>query len=363
MVEYAEDGLFNLWGKRTFVQNVEIKGHPYRPFNMRDELWCEGFVLRHNGQDWKVKRVPTIERMWDGVPWESYIGEKGWVKLWPRPGKMVLSEDKQESYLKSYVAVSMIKPLMVRSYQEAQSVVKIGDVYNVIMNGELKVRSTVEPIKDEVVSAKIFIFDEKSSYLLKEQGKTYDLVGGKIELGETSTQAAIRESKEETTESPVGLRKVSVFQRVTQNTTYTTFLYIAPFSLNSGMQNLEKFPLSEFEGTSVWVKEFYGEIRRVLGPLNLLRRQWENMSGRNYDEFESRRVGVKSVGDLLKQLVVGRRLPLDLLMYEMRNYGYVVSKDKLMDLLRSRDDMHIDGGFVCSSKRKKEGQGTQSVQT
>jgi len=347
LIEYSHQGLTNIWGKGCFLADLKVKGHPYRPYGMRDDTWAEGYVLRHEGQDWKVKRVPTVERMWGDMPWESYVSDGKWVKLWPRPGKNVLPENKQKESLQSYVAVTMLNPKIQMGGSKDGECVKVGDVYNISVGGEVRVSSGPKLKEREVVSAKVVIFDNHRSYVLQEEGKMLDFVGGKIEIGETSLEALRRESKEDTGIVVAGSQHVGVVERNTQGVVFSTFLYVAPYEMNRHMKNLVCLDHRDYKGVTSWVPDFYDFLGKAVGPFVKMRGFWTRMSGRE-SAVRKKIAKVTSAEKLAYDIVVKRKsVSIASLRGRLRDNGYSFGRGNLKQLVSQPDSgLEIKDGQV-----------------
>jgi len=339
LLEYTENGLFNLRAHRVDIGGVKVDPHPYVLYDQRDTTWAEGYVMQYQGEDYKVKRIPTIEieRGTRGA-WEVAREKGKWVYLWPRPGKSTIDLDKAELHISQFVSVSALAPITVRpALVGGYDIKEIGDVFNMSVEGTEVVRSSRRPIAREVVSSKVVLFDDDATYLLDEKGKMLDLVGGKVEMGEDSYEAISRESVEETGILLNGAKKLGIFQRTTQGVAYTTFIYLAPLFLNLEMDKLVRMGYADFEGTSPWVKEMYDFVKSVVGSMRNLRSFWSGITERrSLPVVPKKQIDVQiTKEDVLRDIVAEKPLVPAFLRSRLRDQGFHVGRRELLRMART----------------------------
>ena len=120
-----------------------------------------------------------------------------------------------------------------------------------------------------IVSAAAIVLNEKNEILLiKGPRRGWEMPGGQVEEGESLSQAAIRETKEESGIDIEIIKFCGIFQNVGNSVCNTLFLAkpiggdltISPESLDSGF-----FPIEEALGMVEW-KDFRQRIEYCLKP-------------------------------------------------------------------------------------------------
>ena len=120
-----------------------------------------------------------------------------------------------------------------------------------------------------IVSAAAIVLNEKDEILLiKGPRRGWEMPGGQVEEGESLSQAAIRETKEESGIDIEIIKFCGIFQNVGNSVCNTLFLAkpiggdltITPESLDSGF-----FPIEEALGMVEW-KDFRQRIEYCLKP-------------------------------------------------------------------------------------------------
>jgi len=342
LAEYSHDGVFNLAGGRVF-DVIEFKAHPYCLFSQKKD-WDEGYVILHHAMELKVKRVPTIEILREGRGvWEVYYSEGKWVYLWPRPGKSYVPDLSAAKLMyDTYVSVSVVQSDRASAvYNPAfQAVQSVGDVYNVLLNEKRVVRSHRRPLAQEVVSAKVILYDQTSLYYLDEVGKMFDLVGGKVELGESSEEALLRESIEETGMRVVGASKLGIIERVTNGIVYTTFMYIAPYFLNKPMKNLVQRHGFSLEGVSPWVLDFHKFIRSQIPVFSRMNEVWGQLSAKRVQKFDDLKVVVPvTLSGVVEGVLQAQPMYSDEVRRRLRDLGFPMGRTDLNRLVRGPGSM------------------------
>jgi len=342
LAEYSHDGVFNLNGGKVF-DVIEFKAHPYCLFSQKKD-WDEGYVILHHAVELKVKKVPTIEILREGRGvWEAYYSEGRWVYLWPRPGKSYVSDLSAAKLIyDTYVSVSVVQSDRVSAVYNPsfQAVQSVGDVYNVLLNDKRVVRSHRRPLAQEVVSAKVVLYDQTSLYYLNEIGKMFDLVGGKIELGESSEEALLRESIEETGMRVVGASKLGIIERVTNGIVYTTYMYIAPYSLNKPMKNLIQRHGYSMDGVSPWVSDFHSFIRSQIPTFSRMNEVWGQLSAKRVQKFDDlKRVVPVTLSGVVEGVLQKQPLYSDEVRRRLRDLGFPMGRTDLNRLVRGPGSM------------------------
>jgi ADP-ribose pyrophosphatase YjhB (NUDIX family) len=137
----------------------------------------EGIMLLSAGQEYRAKWQATTEISFSGEVWEVCTNKGNerfpFSLLRPRPGKIPLEELQARVQLNSALPGKAIIPYLRTK------------------------RAPVLSEKPRRRGSKCFFLDESGYYLLQDNGKPWDFIGGQIEKDETPTQALIREVKEE----------------------------------------------------------------------------------------------------------------------------------------------------------------------
>jgi ADP-ribose pyrophosphatase YjhB (NUDIX family) len=147
------------------------------------ECYCshkyDGIMVYLGNVEYRTKWKPTVETIVNNSVWEVSLDVSGLVLERPRPGKPVVKFENVKGFLRSQMSSQV---LVTKLRTESPK--------NVV---------TVQIKKNVVMGAKCFFIDfEKKLVFIREPGKELDLIGGKIEFGETPSQALIREVREET---------------------------------------------------------------------------------------------------------------------------------------------------------------------
>jgi len=218
--------------------------HPFvAPCEFVKERWHEGIMILTNQGEVRSKYLPTVDQNLAGEVWECTY-QNGPAKVRPRPGKTgqnislifnavvpapVMAKDSSKlqrvvevvcdrfttgkyakgttMYIDSGLRMDLVKGYPV-PIQQASFVQQVEEkVLNTIV-GEVVVRNPRDirrqlhkgSYKPQVLGAKVLLMDSTGQrcFLIKEQGKSVDMVGGKLEFGESPDQALLREIKEET---------------------------------------------------------------------------------------------------------------------------------------------------------------------
>jgi len=102
--------------------------------------------------------------------------------------------------------------------------------------------------KQVITGAKLLLFDqEENTYLIKDGDKLLDLVGGKVEDGESSIEALMREIREEIGALVVEPKLVGLSSQLTKECDFHSFVYIAPLPLTV-VSALSQYHLVKFVG-------------------------------------------------------------------------------------------------------------------
>jgi len=345
LIEYTEDGLISIHGDNV-ITGVDICSHPYCPLSQRKGSWSEGMVVQVNGCDYKVKVNPTVEVLGpDDVAWEACIVKGNWKMLRPRPGKTYLPDIAARNLIAGYVSMAVFDAVLVVRPIEVKQSVPVGDVVNVLVDNTPVVRSRLPAVEAEVVGSKVLLYEGDMSFLLREKNKGLDLVGGKVEVGETSEEALMRESVEETGQKVVMAKKVGVVERVVNGTKFTTYLYVAPMARNKGMRNLEGRPFSDLDGAQPWVKTYYEFIRSLVGPYGRIHEYWGRITATAKREVVDvkQHVPVSDARAVLVEILEESGPTLStLLRKKVRDRGAHIGRPALMRLCRENPVFSID---------------------
>jgi ADP-ribose pyrophosphatase YjhB (NUDIX family) len=141
----------------------------------------DGLMLWYKTGEVRIKYLPSVEVEIEGETWQvAFIHDKP-ILLRPRPGKSVVSMSKARTWTKAQI-----------SYETVMHV--LAQTLNPIVYSE-------EATKTRLVvygSKCVFITREGKLLLIREPDKRLDLIGGRMEHGETPLDAIVREVKEET---------------------------------------------------------------------------------------------------------------------------------------------------------------------
>jgi len=142
-------------------------------------------------------------------------------------------KDEKGPWFDSGVRVTDNVPVIAPYASEIKtsSAVLITDVYNIMTPQGHVISPFLTPqFKNVVTGSKVVLFDDAcNTYLIADEGKLLDLVGGRIEIGESSFDAMQREIKEE-----IGLvlepKLVGISSQYDANVEFHSYVYIAPCS-------------------------------------------------------------------------------------------------------------------------------------
>jgi len=126
----------------------------------------------------------------------------------------------------------------------------------------------LNPPKHIVSAAAIVINDKNEILLIKGPRRGWEMPGGQVEEGESLTQAAIRETKEESGIDIEIVKFCGIFQNVSRSICNTLFL-AKPIGgqLTQSSESLESgfFPIEEALNKVTW-KDFRKRIEYCLRP-------------------------------------------------------------------------------------------------
>jgi len=178
------------------------------------EPWHEGVIVIVEGVEYRVKRFPTGDRIYQGALWEMYYQE-GWHPIRPREiGKLVQSDDK----ILSQVTLPMLNP-----------------------------KTNFSALSQQIM-AKVYVEGAQGPVLVQQRG-IWDMVGGKQTLADQSPMdVARREYEEELKVTPPEL----VFIGKVNLERFQLYLYYASDSRIQGgadpslLQDLQRKAWDEF---------------------------------------------------------------------------------------------------------------------
>jgi len=320
VVEWTPEGTFTLFPFAFPVYSVDglqFRSHDWVSVDaVTASAYTHGAVFLIEGVEYRSRRYPSVE-----VDASEYPGNNQgvWEKtahafLRPRPGRSPMSKAKANSALgfavplacmelpvqKNTVTVRTSGPYqgawgkdasgpwfdsgvrvtdnvpMIAPYvsdTKTSSAVLITDVYNIVTPQGLVISPFLTPqFKNVVTGSKVVLFDEAcNTYLISDEGKLLDLVGGRVEVGESSFDAVQREIKEET-----GLvlepKFVGISSQYDAHVEFHSYVYIAPCSCDVG-----KMPqMRLLEGFSFDPKQSVPWLGRLIEYVNY------RSGGRNY---------------------------------------------------------------------------------
>jgi len=142
------------------------------------EDWHEGLMVLHHGEEYRVKKMKTLDLMYKGAVWE-HEWKGRWVPLRPR-----------ESYKRE------------QSLEKAKSVVTVDHLF---------LRNDAIPTRERQQMSKVIVATP-TGYHFHQQDSGWDFVGGKRQAKDKSPkETAYREYYEETGLIPKNLDYVSMF--------------------------------------------------------------------------------------------------------------------------------------------------------
>lgn len=120
------------------------------------------------------------------------------------------------------------------------SAVAVGDlIQGNHQNGVFIHPCTFDTVAPVHVGAKLLLFGpEGQTYLFKDKGKDLDLIGGRVESGETSYEALVREVKEESGYVGVAPRRFGISVANTPQGQFYSVMYAAPLPDNFPREQL-----------------------------------------------------------------------------------------------------------------------------
>jgi len=319
-----------------YVDAVRFLAHAWEPVRASNAAaYEEGVFFLKDGEEWRVKKNPTIEvdaskdnkSGRQGV-WECMLVGKidNYILkyLVPRPGKKPIEEDPINVLLR-YVSMSVLEWPVLSEVEvitkvdgpfvggflsdgstvvidsglrlehgrlvpatrghavplKAESVVLHGDIFNYRVGDKVEVRAYPDMLnKRTVTGVKLLLFDAMYTYLIKDDDKMLDMVGGKIEIAESSTAALVREIREETGwVCPIPAVRVALTIESTGDANFATVLYIAPVP--------EGFPMAKMRGVvgynydakeSVpWIDRLYEAVVRVCPDFSKIKKYFDSL--------------------------------------------------------------------------------------
>jgi ADP-ribose pyrophosphatase YjhB (NUDIX family) len=281
LLEWTSDGMYGLYPYGVpdhKVGNILVTDHRWHAPSMSVVQHAEeGVMLLQGTTEVRMKRIPTIEADYCGEIWECGLDDVGLFKIRPRYGKYpsqpeVLNcyptlDDLDVPHASFVVNYTLTGPFSGRfrfddqlftidsGYRmnqgvpkhieagipvtDVQDILLVERVYHYIRDGKHNSGPAIEerPAKS---GAKAIIFNEMGeSFLIKDEDKPLDYVGGTITYGESSQDCLIREIWEETGSKvlPEDMVFLGVSTGRDTDTNWHTFLYLIP----SMKLNMKKF--------------------------------------------------------------------------------------------------------------------------
>jgi len=202
-----------------------------------DHVWSqmaplagEGIMILTTSGEYRTKKLNTVEVMRDGYPWEVNQRHRF---IRPRLGKTVGSPDRLWNHPTSQVNnVEIRRPRKIVMVREGPYRHRIE-----VTSDEIRIDFRRVEKKKVVAGSKAVILVGTTHYLINDEGKQSDFVGGRLEEDERPMDAMVREWKEETGLKPIQF----TYHGTTEAGEYVTHLFSARTSLAVLEKSRNKF--------------------------------------------------------------------------------------------------------------------------
>lgn len=227
LAELTSEGAYQLWpyGPPLTVSGFEFLPHPWHSFPVRDRMIEEGIMLLgRDGVEYRSKRYATVELegftpLHSGV-WEYEYKYGSLHPIRPRSGK----GRNNFSYLSKVLVYSELTfptrsdPIVMKldgpveevvtceegvvridSGRRSSKIIAVNSDVVTVQSGSTRMiyPAVIPYVGHSIVGSKAVVYCGSVPYVFKDKCKKYDLVGGKIEFGESSRAALFREWGEE----------------------------------------------------------------------------------------------------------------------------------------------------------------------
>jgi len=306
VLEWTEDGVFGLYPYGIpdhMVSNVMVYDHrwhaPSPSFVAEVE---EGIMLLQGDKELRLKRIPTIEVMIIDELWEVGLDDIGLHRIRPRYGKKAQNEDLLDylptlddlivptvAYHVSYAQTGAYSGKFTFSnemitidsgYRLAQGIPKhideglpvtevsdvlaVENIYYYMRDGYQNAGPQIQEKRCQT-GVKAIVFDQAGvMYLVKDEDKPYDFIGGTVSYGEAPVDTLLRELWEEI--GYRGSREELVFLGIStgieKDCDWHTYLYLLP-SINLDMKKF--LPIDVPQSFQPWVPRIRNFIVNMIG--------------------------------------------------------------------------------------------------
>lgn len=310
LLEWTAQGMFGLYPygvPRHYVNGVEIKDHKWQtPTPLLLTTYEEGVMILQGNKEVRLKRVPTIETLFFGDVWETGMDSIGIFRVRPRYGREPSSSE-YLNYLPTmndlelphmsftvnytvtgpYTGKTIVDDLVYTidsGYRmhsgklkhvdhgipvtEVQDVLHVERIYYYTRDGFLNSGPVISE-KRSKAGVKAVVFDENNvMYLIKDEGKPYDYVGGTVAFGESTVDCLIREIWEETGSKVTkeDLVYVGISTGHDKDGDWHTYMYLLP-SLKVNMTKFQRMKdvFNAAEPCQLWVLRLMLYVGNTIG--------------------------------------------------------------------------------------------------
>jgi len=278
MIEWTPEGVFVLFPYALPTCNlsgIDFVCHNWITVDaVAAQTYSHGVVFCVEGREYRSRVRPSLEVDVGTFPSEGRSGvwevASGPVFLRPRPGRVPIKYERAKEQLtfavpmcglELPVSVNRIVMRVAGPYEGSygkcgdqewydsgirvvdgqyvvasrmsmkEEVMLCNDVYNITFPEGIVISPVCAPVHVNVVSgAKVLLYDhDGGTYLIKDGDKSLDMIGGKIEVGESSFDALAREIQEETGLTGLQPRFVGVSPDISDKRVhFYSYVYIAP---------------------------------------------------------------------------------------------------------------------------------------
>jgi len=284
----------------------------------------EGIMVYDQHMEYRMKFHPTIESLIGTEVWE--VSETGPIR--PRPGKYPQKDP--EGFFRLLPPSSSV----IRALRGVPS-------SDVIESPSLHCNE----------GSKVFLFNEKGVFFIRDKGKPWDLIGGALLKGETHFSGLCREFMEETGLSLPPSYYLGQTIDSSPGTQWISHVYLAYVpSIDLKMRgSLFRQSLLPIHGSQPWVRRHFEFVRGKIGPLELWMAQIVIRGTPVKCAFDSRFINDMSSSyarDLLDWCSFVFPVPLSVAHQRLRNSGFPFS----VRCMETKGYLIKEGGDYIGSK-------------